>query len=159
MKISKICALILALAMVLPFAVSCGSAQDGTPISFPNVIIINTLDPNASEPAEEAETAEEAAEAGEEDLDFDFEETVYSGEVVVYAETETSEITVLDVIQAYADAKNENLVYDEARNRITKIGEISAGGGYFWNYLVNEKDAKLGTPVTPEDEIQIIFMK
>ena len=154
MKISKICALVLALAMLLPFAVACGSAQDGTPITFSTVTIITTFDPDAeSDAAAEGETAEDIVAAP------DYEETIYSGEVVVYVETETSEITVLDVIKAYADAKNVNLVYEASSNRVTKIGEISAGGGYFWNYLVNGREAGLNTAVTPEDEIEIIFTK
>lgn len=154
MKISKICALVLALAMLLPFAVACGNTKEGTPVTFSNVIIITTFDPDAE--AVEAETAETAEEVADES---EYEETIYNGEVVVYVETETNEITVLDVIMAYTDDKNVNLQYDSASNRVTKIGEIAAGGGYFWNYLVNGREAGLNTAVTPEDEIEIIFTK
>ena len=40
-----------------------------------------------------------------------------------------------------------------------KIGEIAAGGGYFWNYLVNGADAGLSTAISGDDEIRIVFTK
>ena len=145
MKNLKILALLLAVALILPFAASCGNTQEGTPNTFSDVTIITTYDPD-SEPSTEEEAEE-------------YEETIFSGEVVVYTETETAEITVLDLLRAYADAKNVNLVYEEDSNRVTKIGEIAAGGGYFWNYLVNGADAGLSTAISGDDEIRIVFTK
>ena len=147
MKQLRIAALLLALAMLLPFAVACGSTQEGTPNSFSNVTITSTYDPSAEESTEEGAEPEE------------YEETIFSGEVIVYTETETAEITVLDLLRAYADAQNENLVYDSGTARVTKIGELGAGGGYFWNYVVNGADASLNTVIKGDDEIQIIFTK
>ena len=164
MKVRKISALVLVLAMVLPFVVSCG--QSGTPVSYPNVTIISTMDPLAAPVEEETgtETAEETAEPApaETTEEEPYEEVLFSGEVVVYVDVEEGEeptVTVYDVVKAYTDAYNLNLVYDESLNMITKIDEISRGAGYNWLYVVNGSDAGLNTVVKPEDEIQIIFTK
>ena len=138
----RIFALCLAIFMVLPMMFSCGSAKKGEPNTFTNVTVTSYYDP-------EATTTNAAS---------DFEDELFSGEVIVYAEAGTS-IKLKDVIIAYCEDKNVDYYFDSAKNMFTKINGISKNDNYFWNYAVNGKDAGLADIVTPEDSIEISFTK
>ena len=158
MKISKICALVLALVMIVPFIAACSAKKDGTPVAFGNVTIITTYDQSAGE---EAEDTEEEAETAAPVEDEDFEETLFGpGEVVVYVKDEANvdKVTLKDVLLAYGDAENKDVTIDE-HDIVKRIGDISVFSGYSWSLFVNGSEMSLDAIVNPEDEIQIIFQK
>ena len=145
MKFSKIFALVLAIMMILPFIASCG--QEKKTVSFPNVTILNAYE----EKQEETQT-KEASEQAKEKKDP---EEMFSGEVAVPVDDESAAITVEQVIKAFENDENEEVVIEG--NKLIKIGEVSRGGGYYWDIRVNGQSAGLGTEVKAEDEIVFIF--
>ena len=159
MKISKILALVLTLALILPFIVSCGSQKEGTPVTFNNVTVITTYDQDAADEADDADAAE-TAEAAAPAEDDEYEEELFSGEVVVYVKDEANleNVTLRDVLLAYGDADNMDVTIDGS-GRVKQIGNIGVFGGYFWNVTVNGSEKPLDTVVNPDDTIVIIFQK
>ena len=143
----RICYLLLAVLMLLPMMVACGSQREGTPVEVANVKVISYKDAYTEAATGEAGQKDEALAA-----------VNYEGAVTAYlAEGET--LTLYHVVEAYVYDQNSDSVYDEANARYTKIDGLAVGEVFFWNYYVNGKESGLGTAVTAEDTIEIIYEK
>ncbi len=152
MKISKICAVLLALAMLLSFTAACGKPSAGKTqgtITFNSVTVVSALVP--------AETAQETV-TGEESAPAPVRTEIYKGAVGV-TPADPENITVEDVLKGYGEENGVTVAVKG--NMITQIGDLSysAETGYFWNVLVKGREAGPETVVTAGDDIQFIYMK
>ncbi len=148
----KLSYLLLAALLLLPMMASC-STQQGTPVEFAEVKVVS-YEFAYSEPETDAEEATPV-------LDPELAVVLDTQTVTVYVPEEEPDkaITVKDVVDAYTRDFDGSQVYDEDANRFTKIKDVSAGNGFFWNYYVNGAEASLSTTVKNTDKIEIRYEK
>ncbi len=131
---------LVAVLMILPMIVSCGSQQKGTPTEVANVKVLSMYSADA-----EGNVAEEAA-------------TIYEGAITAYV-AEGAALTLKNVVDAYANDIDGDAFYDEDTHMYTKLAGLSANAGWFWNYTVNGKEVGLNTEIKATDSIEIIYQK
>ncbi len=132
--------LLVAVLMILPMIVSCGSQQKGTPTEVANVKVLSMYSADA-----ENNVAEEAS-------------VLYEGAVTAYVE-EGAALTLQNVVDAYANDIDGDAFYDEDTHAYTKLAGLVSGNGWFWNYTVNGKEVGLDTEIQATDTIQIVYEK
>lgn len=131
---------LVAVLMILPMIVSCGSQKKGTPTEVANVKVLSMYSADA-----ENNEAEEAS-------------VIYEGGVTAYVE-EGAALTLKNVVDAYANDIDGDAFYDEDTHMYTKLAGLSASGEWFWNYIVNGQEAGLTTEIKATDTIQIVYQK
>ena len=131
---------LVAVLMILPMIVSCGSQQKGTPTEVANVKVLSMYSADAEN--------NEAAEAS----------VLYEGAVTAYVK-EGVALTLQNVVDAYANDIDGNAFYDEDTHTYTKLAGLAAGNGWFWNYTVNGREVGLDIEIKATDTIEIKYEK
>lgn len=143
----RVCYLLLAVLMILPMIVACGNSREGTPVEVANVKVISYKDAYT-----------EAATGAPAQLDKTLAAEVYAGPITAYV-AEGASLLLKDVVDGYALDIDGSAVYDESTDRYTKMADLAAADGFFWNYYVNGNECGLNTPIQPTDAIEIVFEK
>lgn len=143
----KLLFVVLAIVLVLPMIVSCANTPDGEPVEITNVKVISYQ--NAYPEAETGAVAKP---------DKSLATELYSGTVTAYV-VEGEKLTLKDVVDGYARDLDGSAVYDESTARYTKINDLAALDGWFWNYYVNGSESSLTAEVKAGDAIEIVFEK
>ncbi len=139
--------LMLAVLMLLPMVAACGSSREGTPVEVANVKVISYKD---------AYTQAATGEAAQ--LDKTLGTVLYEGPITAYL-AEGESLTLKHVVDSYALDIDGNAIYDEDNARYTKLADLGAADGFFWNYYVNAKESGLGNAIQATDAIEIVFEK
>lgn len=139
---------IIAVLMILPLIVSCGSKHEGTPTEVADVKVLSMYS---------AEGSDENATAVV-DGNADTATAIYEGAVTAYV-AEGATLTLKDVVDAYANDIDGDAFYDEDTYMYTKLAGLTANGDWFWNYKVNGKEVGLNTEIKATDSIEIIYQK
>jgi hypothetical protein len=100
----------------------------------------------------------EAATGAPAQLDKTLAAEVYAGPITAYV-AEGASLLLKDVVDGYALDIDGSAVYDESTERYTKMADLAAADGFFWNYYVNGNECGLNTPIQPTDAIEIVFEK
>lgn len=137
----KVMYLVLAVLMILPVVVSCGSAPEGNPVAVADFQVVSYADAYAEDGTKSEDLAV----------------SLHSGEVTAYVPEGTA-MTVKHVIEGYVYDNGVDAAFNETLNRYDSLAGYSAGE-FFWNYYVNGKEATLATEVQATDSIKIVYEK
>ena len=132
--------LVLAILMILPVVVSCGSAPEGNPVAVSNVTVVSYQDAYA-----EDGTRGEGVE-------------IYNGLVTAYV-PEGETMTLKHVVEGYVYDNDVDAVLNDAGTMYESLAGYANGDGFFWNYYVNGKEVSLSQAVKETDVIELVFEK
>ena len=138
----KLLYLALAVLMILPLTVACGSAPEGDPVAVADFSVISYSDAYGDGAVKDEAMAIE----------------LYKGEVTAYV-VEGNDMTLKDVIEGYVYDKGVDASTNEAGTIYESLAGYTADGTFFWNFYVNGKEASLSAKVQPTDSIKVCFEK
>jgi hypothetical protein len=137
----KMMFVVLAVLMILPVIVSCGSAPEGNPVAVADFQVVSYADAYAEDGTKSEDLAV----------------SLHSGEVTAYV-PEGVAMTVKHVIEGYIYDNGIDASFNETLNRYDSLAGYSADV-FFWNYYVNGREATLATEVQATDSIKIVYEK